>query len=402
MKRQLYQKLLQHLPKKEFTILTGARQTGKSTLLIDLKSYCKDEGIPEVFINLENKTFLRELNENPLNLLAYLPNPEKRTVVFLDEIQYLSDPSNFLKLIFDEYNHKIKIVASGSSAFYIDSKFKDSLAGRKRIFNLLTCDFEEYLKLQGKEDLWGEVVRIKEQPQAKSIKMDLLRLEWESYMLFGGYPAVIKENSIPEKIEMLQEIRDSFVKRDIVESGVQNEAVFYRLFQILASQIGQLVNVNELSNTLKSRNETIQNYLEIMERCFHVTLIRPFYANLRKELVKMPKGFFMDSGLRNSFLNTFTPVNQRIDKGECWEQAIFRLLADKYGLDGIRFWRTADGKEIDFVLPNENPPIAIEAKFDERLTKIKKYQIFLDTYPDFNFQFASMQPWSEDFFRKFI
>ncbi|WP_194775154.1 ATP-binding protein [Pararhodonellum marinum] len=402
MKRKLYNKLLQHLPKKEFTILTGARQTGKSTLLNDLRLHCQRRGIPEVFINLENKTFLAELNTNPLNLLSYLPTQEKKTVVFLDEIQYLSDPSNFLKLIYDDFQDKIKIIASGSSAFYIDTKFKDSLAGRKRIFNLMTCDFEDYLMLQNKEELWKEVVRIKEQPLAKSLKLDLLRLEWEAYMIYGGYPAVITESSIPEKAEMLKEIRDSFIKRDIVESGVQNEAVFYRLFQILASQTRQLVNVNELSNTLKSRNETIQNYLEIMEKCFHVTLVRPFYANLRKELVKMPKVYLLDAGLRNSLLNNFAPINQRVDKGELWEQAVFRILADQFGMDGIRFWRTADSKEIDFVLPYENPPMAFEAKFDESLAKIKKYRLFMDTYPEFNFQFAGFQPWSEDFFRKFM
>lgn len=402
MKRKLYKKLVQHLSKKEVTILTGARQTGKSTLLHDLKKHCQKEGIPEVFINLENKALLAELNANPLNLLAYLPNQEKKTVVFLDEIQYLSDPSNFLKLVYDEFHEIIKIVASWSSAFYIDSKFKDSLAGRKRIFQLLTCDFEDFLKLQGKDYLWNEVIRIKEQPLSKSLKLDLLRLEWEAYILYGGYPAIITEPSIPEKIEMLKEIRDSFVKRDIVESGVQNETVFYRLFQILASQTGQLVNMNELSNTLKSRNETIQNYLEVMEKCFHLVLIRPFYANLRKELVKMPKGFLLDSGLRNSLLNNFKPINQRFDKGELWEQAVFRLLADKFGSDGIRFWRTTGAKEIDFVLPNENPPMAIEAKFDERLADIKKYKLFRETYPNFNFGFATMQPWSEDFFRRFI
>ncbi|PSL04480.1 ATP-binding protein [Cecembia rubra] len=400
--RKLFNKLVQHLPKKEFTILTGARQSGKTTLLNNLREYCKQQGIPEIFINLENKILLAELDANPLNLLAYLPSQGVKTIVFLDEIQYLSDPSNFLKLLFDEYNHLVKIVASGSSAFYIDSKFKDSLAGRKRIFNLMTCDFEEYLILSGKEELWDEVVRIKSQPNAKSLKLTELRLEWEAFMLYGGYPAVITENSIPEKIEMLKEIRDSFIKRDIIESGVQNEAVFYRLFQIMASQTGQLVNVNELSNTLQSRNETIQSYVGIMEKCFHLSLVRPFFANLRKELVKMPKGYLLDSGLRNALLNNFTPINQRLDKGEIWEQAVFRLLVDKFGLDGIRFWRTADGKEIDFVLPDENPPMAVEAKFDEKMAKIKKYQLFRDTYPDFQFQFAFMHPWSEDFFRKYF
>ncbi|WP_236139144.1 ATP-binding protein [Mongoliitalea daihaiensis] len=224
--RKLFNKLVQHLSKKEFTILTGARQTGKTTLLNDLRKHCKQNGIPEIFINLENKMLLAELDANPLNLLAYLPNQEVKTIVFLDEIQYLSDPSNFLKLLFDEYNHLVKIVASGSSAFYIDSTFNDSLAGRKRIFNLFTCDFEEYLHLNGKGELWEEVARIKSQHHAKSLRLHELQLEWEGFMLYGGYPAVISEKSIPEKIEMLKEIRDSFVKRDIIESGVQNEIVF--------------------------------------------------------------------------------------------------------------------------------------------------------------------------------
>ncbi|MGY6520212.1 MAG: ATP-binding protein [Mongoliitalea sp.] len=402
MKRKLFLKLLQHLPKKEFTILTGARQTGKTTLLTALRNHCVQEGLPVIFINLENKSFLAELDSNPLNLLAYLPTQDKKTVVFIDEIQYLSDPSNFLKLIYDDYHHLIKIVASGSSAFYIDEKFKDSLAGRKRIFHLTTCDFEDYLVLQGKEDLWQEIVRIKEQPHAKSLKIDLLRLEWDSYLLFGGYPAIVTEPLMNEKKEMLKEIRDSFIKRDIIESGVQNEIAFYQLFQILASQTGQLVNVNELSNTLKVRNETIQNYLEVMEKCFHVSLVKPYFANIRKELVKMPKGYLLDTGLRNSLLNNFTPINQRLHKGEIWEQAVFRLLVDRYGLDTIRFWRTSDGKEIDFILPDENPPLAVEAKFDLKIAKPKKYQLFRDTYPQFHFQFASMQPWSENFFRSYF
>jgi len=393
---------VEHLGKREFTIVTGARQTGKSTILHELMKMCKSLDKPSIFINLENKTVLAELDANPLNLLSYLPSQDKRNVVFLDEIQYLSDPSNFLKLLYDDFSDKVKIVASGSSAFYRDTKFKDSLAGRKRIFQLWTCDFEEFLSLQGKEELWGEISLIRQNPKFKSLKLELLRLEWENYMLYGGYPAVVVEPAVAEKIEMLKEIRDSFVKRDIVESGVQNELVFYQMFQLLAGQSGQLVNTNELSNTLKIRNETTQNYLEVMEKCFHVTLLKPFSANLRKELVKMPKAYFLDTGLRNCLLNNFQPINQRLDKGELWEQAFFRLLVDKYGIDEIRFWRTADGKEIDFILPNQHPPLAIETKFDREQFKIKKYRVFLEAYPTFKFSVAALHPWSESFFRDFL
>src|SRR5699024_9421266 len=107
---------------------------------------------PCTFLNLERKNILEELNKNPLNILPFLPTTEKRRVVLIDEIQYLDDPSNFLKLLYDEHADDIKIVATGSSAFYMDSRFKDSLAGRKRIIRLLTCSFYEYLMMTNKSN----------------------------------------------------------------------------------------------------------------------------------------------------------------------------------------------------------------------------------------------------------
>jgi len=402
MRRKLYQDLYNHLSKKEFTILTGARQTGKSTLLRDLEKDCKNQDIPTVFINLENKQLLSDLDANPLNLLAYLSTESKRTVVFIDEIQYLTDPSNFLKLIHDEHHERIKIVASGSSAFYLDDQFKDSLAGRKRIFQLLTCDFEDFLMLQGKEELWGEVLKIKNSTTFKSIQIARLKVEWEQFMIYGGYPRVVTEPDLREKKEILKEIRDSFVKRDILESGVKNELVFYQLFKILAEQSGQLVNQNELSNTLRVRSETIQNYLRIMQVCFHVALVKPFFSNVRKELVKMPKIYFLDGGLRNSLLNDFQSLAVRSDRGELWEQSFYRSLVDRYPIDEVRFWRTAYGNEVDFVLPYAQAPVAYEAKYDEQQIKQSRVRLFKENYPSFEFGFQYLQPWKEDFFRRIL
>ena len=320
----------------------------------------------------------------------------------MDEIQYLNDPSNFIKLLFDDHRSKIKLVASGSSAFYLGQKFKDSLVGRKRIFKLNTCDFEEFLLLQEKDDLWEEVLKIKKNPEFKSVKSIFLKSELEKFLIFGGYPAVARESNDAEKRLVLKDIRDSFIKRDILESGVKNERVFFSLFKILAEQTGQLININELSNTLRVRSETIQNYLRIMQTCFHIETVRPFYQNLRKELMKMPKVYFMDTGLRNCLVNNFQPFSHRLDRGELWENAIFRALADKYEPEEIRFWRTVDGKEVDFVLPEINIPIALEAKFDEQQIKLLKYKLFQETYPDIGFQFASFSPWSEEVIRKFF
>jgi len=398
-RRKLFDKLLAHLEKKEFSILTGARQTGKSTLLRQIETHCKELNIPVVFLNLENKSILAVLNENPLNVLGYIPNTNKRAIVFVDEVQYLDDPSNFLKLLYDDHAEKIKIIASGSSAFYMDDKFRDSLAGRKRIFQLFTCSFVEYLELSGKTELLQEKNRLSENPKSKSTKMDYLRVEWENYMLFGGYPAVITEPNPDEKILRLRELRDSFVKRDIQESGVVNETAFYSLLRILAAQTGNLVNVNELANTLRIQNSTVTHYLNVMQKCFHIALIKPFFKNLRKELVKMPKVYFLDTGMRNCLLENFQSSNIRTDRGELWENIIFRQLTEKYPVDAIHFWRTSSGQEVDFVLPGVAQPKAIEAKFDKALIKKSKYRKFEETYPEIPLEFLWMIPFDEIFFR---
>jgi len=265
-RRNLFELLKSHLDKQEFTILTGARQTGKSTLLRQLESFCKESQVPSVFLNMENKNILLELNQSPLKIFTFLPETSKRVVVFIDEIQYLDDPSNFLKLLYDEHVRTIKIIATGSSAFYIDKKFKDSLVGRKRLFHLYTCSFDEYLRFRNREELIDDLQRIQTNSSAKSLHIELLQQEWNSYMVFGGYPAVIKELDQKEKIAYLKDIRDSFVKRDILESGVQNENAFYTLLRMMAGQTGSMVNVNELSIRLKIKNETVNNYLGSAEK----------------------------------------------------------------------------------------------------------------------------------------
>lgn len=396
--RKLFNDLKTHLEKKEYSIITGARQTGKSTLLRQLEVYCNTIEMPVIFLNLENKALLAEMNENPLNLLKYLPGTNKRTVALIDEIQYLNDPSNFLKLLYDEHSGQIKVVASGSSAFYMDKQFKDSLAGRKKLFQLNTCTFDEYLLLSDKLHLFEEIGKLKNKSSYRSTLFDYLRIEWENYMIYGGYPAVITDHDKKEKADRLREIRDSFVKRDILESGIINESAFYDLFRILASQTGNLVNVNELSSLLRIKNDTVENYLSVLQKCFHIVLVKPFFRNLRKELIKMPKVFFLDTGLRNCLLNNFLPLSVRADKGELWENIVFRILADKYGSDAVHYWRTSAGNEVDFVLPDIEEPKAIEVKFDVNQIRISRYKIFRESYNNIPLKYLWLNPFHPDFF----
>jgi len=394
-RRKLFDKLIQHLPKKEFSIVTGPRQSGKTTLIRQMEEYCRSMDLPALMLNLENKSILADLSDHPFNLLKFLPPADRKICVFIDEVQVHPDPSNFLKLLYDEHADKIKIIATGSSAFYLDQRFRDSMAGRKRLFHLMTCSFDEYLALSGKPELANELERLEQNKEMKSAKIEYIKQEWENYLIFGGYPAVIAESAREEKIERLNEIRDAFVHRDIQDAGVANEAAFYQLFRILASQTGKLLNMNELAATLRIKHDTVQHYLSVLQKCFHIGLVKPFYKNLRKELVKMPKVYFFDNGMRNALLNNFNYFQDRTDRGELWENYVFKMLAEKHGTEMVHFWRTTGGNEVDFVLPYLQNPKAIEVKLNEAAFKPTKYRTFRDSYPDIPLEFNCLDPVTE-------
>jgi uncharacterized protein len=389
MERSKLSQLKAHLSAKEFSILIGARQTGKSTLLRQLFDFLVYHDNKAILLNLERQDVLNELNESPEAVFKYLPLQEnERIFILIDEVQYLKNPTNFLKLLYDEYNNRIKIIATGSSAFYIDTQFKDSLAGRKKIFELKTLDFKEFLLFKNRQDILDVLSNFENNIEFKSTLENQIWTLVDEYINYGGYPAVVLETSSQLKIERLAELRDSFVKRDILEANIQDEEKFYKLMIVLASQTGNLLNINELSNTLRISNHHLENYVYILQKCFHISLIRPFYQNLRKELTKMPKFYFNDLGLRNVLINYFAPIEQRTDKGSILENFVYLQLIEKYDTNKIKFWRTADGNEVDFVIQESfNKGKAIEAKFNAYESKINKYKKFMEEYPSYTFEF---------------
>ena len=138
----------------EVTIITGARQVGKTTILKQIENYLTEKGLPCFYINLEDPDYLHLLNDHPRNIFNLFSLPKNQKIYFLvDEVQYLDNPSNFLKYLYDEFSKRIKLIVSGSSAFYMDTKFKDSLAGRKKIFILYTLSLDEFLKFNNKQHL---------------------------------------------------------------------------------------------------------------------------------------------------------------------------------------------------------------------------------------------------------
>ncbi|NQV03114.1 MAG: ATP-binding protein [Bacteroidia bacterium] len=398
--RKIQDSILQHLTRQEYTIITGARQSGKTSLLVTLYNEMKRKGNTVSFISLEDRDILRVINEHPENIFSFSPRPDKTLLdtvipdrvifIFIDEIQYAKRPSNLLKYLYDKYRGKLKIVATGSSAFYLDSKFKDSLSGRKRIFVLHTLDFEEMLKFRRQQELMEELDRIRNFKDYISPRHHELMDFFNEYLVFGGYPEVVLETDLQEKINLLRDIRDSFLKKDIDESGISDKDKFYRMLQLIAGQTGNLVNKNELSKTIETDNKTVGKYLFVLQKCFHIELLKPFHTNIRKELTKMPKIYFNDSGLRNIALNRFYAFENREDRGMLLENYVYNRLRDLKGEYSIRFWRTTDHKEVDFVIPSEpEKGNAYEVKMNCQGIKKGTYKKFMEQYPRFSVETIS-------------
>lgn len=401
MRRYLFTNLYQHLEKKPYTIIVGARQTGKTTLLKQLRDTAKSEGKDTFFFNMEQMDVRAEMNADPMNLLKYIPHTETKKYIFIDEIQYLEDPSNFLKLIFDDYSDRMKIVATGSSAFYIDKKFKDSLAGRKRVFQLGTCSFEEYLEMREETELLREWQRLSMENEAKTTMLSALRAALDDYIIYGGYPAVVCEDDPDEKIALLKELRDSYLQRDISEAGITNSDKFYKLYTLLAAQTGTEVNVSELSKTIGASGPSVESYLNVLQKSFHIALIIPFYRNIKKELVKMPKAYVMDTGMRNCLINYFPATLGLGDDGALFENFIYHRLRERYTEEDIKYWRTSDQKEVDFVVDAPRTKAAYEVKNNQAQVRPKKYRTFDEAYPEFGLDFLSKEPLSEKTIWKF-
>lgn len=363
--RKIFTKIKPFLERDEIIIINGVRQVGKTSLLKIIKKHYQEQNIsPDnlIYLNLEDFETLNFLNQNPKNLVNYLNN-EKKHFFFIDEIQYLDDPSHFLKYIYDFHRSQIKLIVTGSSVLEIKAKLQDSLVGRKISFHLEPLIFEEFLEFKN-----FNLKKLDKETLTPQTQRELNNFLNE-YLVFGSLPQISLENDNEIKKKLLKEYIATYINKDIRAIGqITDINKFNNLLKVLSGQIGNLLNINEINNTLDINSLQIEKYLNLLQYTFVLKKIAPYFTNIRKEISKMNKIYFFDLGVRNAILGNFLPLENRTDSGALFENFVYQQL-DFYA-DKIHFYRTLSKTEIDFIAHYNNQLYPIEVKAKDLKKKI--------------------------------
>lgn len=374
---------------KEAILLLGARQTGKTSILYKIIQNL----INSEKVNTEDIYFFDAENINHLLILSrgideickiVKPDENKKKYIFLDEIQYVKNIDKTLKLLVDHYGNYFKIFATGSSSLEIKNKFKQSMTGRKIIFEVYPLSFYEYLTFLEEKQL-ADIIKNRNFSDDRSDiayeNMRQLKAKYLDYLLYGGYPRIVLESDENKKKILLDEIYSTYIKKD-VEAFFKIEDIekFNNFVKYAAINSGQIFNANSASKSLGMARKTIIRYLNILNMSYIIGVIRPFYKNKNKEILKMPKIYFYDNGIRNSILNNFNNIDSRVDSGVVLETSAYLNLLKYFNKrENIKFWRTKTGSEIDFIIDGEKF-YAIECKKSLANFSINKYKDFLENY----------------------
>lgn len=370
-RRKIFEKLMVQSKERKISLLIGARQVGKTTLLKELfqelsvHSKCLFLDV-DVLSNYEKASSFENLL-NTLKLNGYEENQKNLFYLFLDEFQKYPSLTKVMKNVYDNLEN-VKIYASGSSSLTIKNQIQESLAGRKEVTEIFPLDFKEFLIFKEKNDLAEKLINIKKlSGKDLSFSLKEYRSFLEEFMIFGGYPEVVLKKSKEDKQKVLESIFDLYVKKDLIEYlNVEKILNVKRLIEFLAVNNGQKIKHQEISKISGLNFQETKKYIEILLETYLVREVRPFFTNKNKELVKIPKIYFIDNGVRNYFINNFNNLKLRSDAGYLFEGFIFSELI-KHGQKDIKFWNDKNLEEVDFIIEKKGEIIPIEIKFKEEL-----------------------------------
>lgn len=378
-RRDLYTSLEAHLSQKEITILTGARQVGKTTLLKVLQQDLIERGEKVLSFNLDisrDRPYFAD-QERLLEKIR-LEWGEEGGYIFIDEMQRKENAGLFLKGIYDR-DLPYKFVVSGSGSLELKENIQESLTGRKRLFELSPVSFEEFIHYRTEyryENRLGDFFR------AEEAQIPALLRE---YLNFGGYPRILTEPSLTERRLLLDEIFSSYLERDISSLlDLKRPDAFVLLIKLLADRIGNPLNKSQLATQAGLSAATLNKYLWYAEKTFVIKTLTPFFRNAKKELTKAPEVFFVDLGLRNFALSQIGQIGEPHNTGAVFENFVYQLLQVQCRLHGWRlhYWRTQNQAEVDFVINQGQTVIPYEVKYQslKQPTLSRSFRSFLEQY----------------------
>jgi len=361
LKRCITGQLLNDLKKGHVTALFGARRTGKTTLMNAVIQSVKNK--KHLILNGEDydvATTLSSLRQETLTNLV-----SGYDILFIDEAQNVPNIGKNLKLLVDT-NPDVSVFVTGSASFDLRSKIGEPLTGRSRFFMLYPFALSEIST--------NYLNALQKLPQR---------------LVYGSYPQVFLANNNKEKRIILENIRNGYLLKDVLQMENIKDSLFeMNLLRMIAFQIGNDVSFNELSRNLGTTVKTVQRYLEILEKAFIIFRLQGFSRNLRKEISKSPRFYFWDNGIRNVVISNLNPLDTRDDVGKLWENYCVseRIKKQVYNesFSEFFFWRTYDGQEIDLIEVTYTRIKAFEFKWGEKPARPPK--AFMENYSNIKFE----------------
>ncbi|HPE55330.1 MAG TPA: ATP-binding protein [Bacteroidales bacterium] len=370
--RQIESILLQYLKPNKVVVLLGARRIGKTTLIKKIERTFERNTL---YLNAED-TLSKEILETK-SISSYKRNFEGIDLLIIDEAQVIPEIGKILKLIVDELEG-IKVLATGSSAFDLMNRFGEPLTGRSFTFHLYPFSQSE----------------LKEIENPIEMKQNLA-----DKLVFGMYPELLEYKTANEKKTYLNNLVNTYLLKDILAlEGLRGSSKIMDLLKLLAWQTGMEVSPHELGKNLNMSKNTVDKYLDLLQKVFVIFELKAFSKNLRKEVSKNRKWYFVDTGVRNAIISDFSPVETRKDVGQLWENFIIseRLKKHNNQLSGthLHFWRTYDQQEIDLVEETDGNLNGFEIKWQK--TKGKIPIAWKNTYPEAGFSILTKSDYPEN------
>lgn len=369
--RKYIDSILYWLNKGKVVVMYGARQVGKTTILELINAEISKMKI----LSCENISVANALSSNDENQIKLLFGEAE--IIALDEAQKIENIGSILKYIYDNKDLDYKLIATGSSSFELSNKITEPLTGRN--------------------------VKIRIYPYSLSELVENMSGQWvlenlNTLLVYGSYPEIV-EAEMGDKEVLLSNLASDYLYQDILQhERLQNASVLLKLLKALALQLGSEVSYNEVGNLLGITSKTVERYIDLLEKNFVLIQVDSYSRNLRNELKKSKKIYFVDVGLRNGLLSSFSSIDLRTDKGPLWENfcVLERMKTNsiKERKRNLYFWRTYDQAEIDLIEEYDDAMDIYEFKYSSKKSKVKFPKSFMNAYPVRNKFVVTSDKWT--------